>query len=309
MNLSIIVPTYNSSEFLELLVKEIQRLKEQHSWEHLEVLFIDDGSLDDSHRVAARLKQSYNFVKAYKLSRNFGHQNAVSAGLRLCTGEYVAIIDDDMQDPPELIVEMLKIAQSGYDVVYGVRKKRKEGFIKVFCYKAFYRILSNLSDIKIPLDSGDFCVMRKKVVAKMILLEERNPFLRGVRSWVGFKQTGFEYERHARVAGESGYSLRKLLAIAFDGIFSFSYLPLRIMALAGATMMTISLSYLAFVLIKWAMIGIRVEGFVATILLITLFGSFHTFCLGILGEYVARIYTESKKRPLYIISESTEAPL
>ena len=207
--ISIIVPVYNSEKFLNLLIEAIDLEKEKNKW-NLEVVLIDDGSKDYSFNKIVELAKKYTYIKGIKLSRNYGHQIAVKTGLTHRNGDYVAIIDDDLQDPPSLLPNFFTYLESGYDVAFGVRKKRKESFIKKLSYSTFYKLLKNISSTEIQLDSGDFCVMNRKVVENMLTLKEKNPFLRGIRAWLGFKQIGVEYERQARIEGESGYTLKKL---------------------------------------------------------------------------------------------------
>jgi glycosyltransferase involved in cell wall biosynthesis len=285
------------------LLEAIDAEKIKEKW-NLELLLIDDGSKDGSFLKILELKKSYHYIRGFRLARNFGHQSAVSLGLKEATGDYIAIIDDDLQDPPSLLPQFFAKLDAGYDVVYGVRKKRKENFFKVLAYNAFYRILKRLSEIEIPLDSGDFCVMKKCVVQNMLTLHERNPFLRGIRSWVGFKQIGLEYERQARLEGESGYTLKKLFKIAADGIFSFSNLPLRFITFVGLIGLSFSVVYSIYILSKLLFYGIGVEGFVTIVIMIMFFGSINLLCMGILGEYLARIYAEGKNRPHYVLAET-----
>jgi len=302
--ISIIVPVYNSRHFLSNLLCAIDEVKVRENWD-LELILIDDGSTDNSFEEIRRIAGDFPYVTGIKLSRNFGHQAAVSTGLSLCNGEYVAIIDDDLQDPPKLLPSFFDYLDNGYDVAYGVRKQRKESFLKIIAYKSFYRLLQMLSEIYIPMDTGDFCVMKRRVVDAMLFLHEKNPFLRGIRSWVGFKQIGVEYERHGREYGKSGYTLRKLLKIAADGIFSFSNLPLRLTTFLGIVALSVAIVYALYILGKFCLLGIEAPGFVTLVLMILFFGSVNLISIGIVGEYIARIYAEGKNRPHAIISEST----
>lgn len=299
---SIIVPVYNSENILPKLLERINKIACEQKW-NLQLLLIDDGSRDQSFQVISALATKYSFITGIRLSRNFGHQNAVSVGLKECTGDVVAIIDDDLQDPPELLPKMFEKLNDGFEVVYGIRKKRKEPPLKIFLYKIFYRVLKRVSMTDIPLDTGDFCVMKSIVVKHMIQMQEKNPFLRGLRSWIGFSQTGFEYERDSRDSGSTNYSLAKLTKLALDGIFSFSVLPLRMVSYLGALGICIAFSYSIYLMIKVAFFSIEVQGFTSIILSILFFGSLNLIGLGVLGEYVARIYDESKNRPLAIIAE------
>lgn len=302
-NVSIIVPIYNSSGIINNLLEAIELERISNNW-NLELLLIDDGSKDNSYEKIVKLFQTYNYIKGFKLSKNFGHQIAVKTGLSHCTGDYVAIIDDDLQDPPSLLPLFFSYLDKGYDVAYGVRKKRKESFLKRLSYNSFYRVLRTLSDIEIPLDSGDFCVMKKHVVDNMLKLHEKNPFLRGMRAWVGFKQIGVEYERSARLDGESGYTIKKLLKIAFDGIFSFSSLPIRVITILGFIGLGFAVIYSILVIIDHYANGVTVKGFASLAIIASFFGSLILICLGIIGEYIARIYDEVKDRPYVIIDKT-----
>ncbi len=301
--ISIIVPIYNSSEFMNSLLIAIDKERIQSHW-NLELLLIDDGSKDSSYAKIVELAQTYHYIKGIKLSRNFGHQIAVKTGLSHSTGDYIAIIDDDLQDPPSLLPDFFSYLDNGFEVAYGVRKKRKESFIKRFSYNSFYRILKNLSETNIPLDSGDFCVMKKIVVDNMLKLDEKNPFLRGIRAWVGFKQIGVEYERQARIDGESGYTLKKLLKIALDGIFSFSSMPIRVITILGFIGLLFAFSYSTITIYDYYNNQINTKGFSSLVILISFFSSIILICLGIIGEYIVRIYDEVRNRPYTIIEKS-----
>lgn len=301
--ISIVVPIYNSAEFMQALLDAIDAQRKASEWD-LELILVDDGSRDNSYAKIEELSKVYGYIKGVKLSKNFGHQIAVKTGLSCCTGDYIAIIDDDLQDPPSLLPGFFSYLDQGYDVAYGVRKKRKESFIKRLSYDTFYRILKSISDTHIPLDSGDFCVMTKRVVDNMLKFNEKNPFLRGIRAWVGFKQIGVVYERQARIQGESGYTLKKLLKIAMDGIFSFSTMPIRIITILGYFGLSIAVFYSIYIFIDKLLHGVPVKGFATLAILISLFSSLILICLGIRGEYVVRIYDEVRDRP-YVIIEKT----
>jgi polyisoprenyl-phosphate glycosyltransferase len=302
--ISIIVPVYNSATILPHLLKAIDEEREREHW-NLELLLIDDGSRDESYSVIERLSKQYDYIRGFQLSRNFGHQPAVRFGLRASRGEYVAIIDDDIQDPPNLLPRFFKYLDEGWDVAYGVRKKRKEWPHKILSYVLFYRLLSMLSEHPIPLDAGDFCVMKRRVVDAMLLLSERNPFLRGIRAWVGFKQVGVEYERQDRYQGESGYTFKKLLRIASDGIFSFSNIPLQIATYIGAFSLIVALVFGAYTLFMYFTQRVQIQGFTALMMFVIFFGSINMICIGIIGTYIARIYAEGKFRPDVIVAEQT----
>jgi len=303
MLISIVVPVYNSSRFLHEFFEAIDVQKNKSGW-NLELILVDDGSRDDSFSKIEELSKKYLYTKGIKLSRNFGHQAAVRTGLAYCTGDYIAIIDDDLQDPPDLLPMFFAYLDEGYDVAYGIRRRRKENVIKKLSYNLFYKLLRQMSRIDIPLDTGDFCVMKKIIADKMLTLNEKNPFLRGMRAWVGFKQIGVEYERQARIEGQSGYTLRKLLKIAFDGIFSFSVIPIKIIALTGIFGVGISIAYSIYLFIVNFLNSIEVRGFTTIAVLILFFGSLNLICLGILGEYIIRIYDETLNRPHSIIQKT-----
>ena len=301
--ISIIVPVYNSESFLHLLVEAIDIEKHKNNWD-LELILVDDGSKDFSFLKIIELAVSYSYIKGIKLSRNFGHQIAVKTGLTYCTGDYIAIIDDDLQDPPSLLPGFFSYLNSGYDVAYGVRKKRKESVFKKISYSVFYKILKGISNTEIQLDSGDFCVMKKKVVDNMLKLQEKNPFLRGIRAWLGFKQIGVEYDRFARIQGESGYTLKKLLRIAKDGIFSFSNVPIRLITTLGSIGLLFAVAYSTYIIYEYFVNLIPVKGYPSLIVIISFFSSLILICLGIIGEYIVRIYDEVRNRPFTVIEET-----
>lgn len=285
------------------LLEAIDEERLRQKWD-LELVLVDDGSRDKSYEQIVKLSKTYGYIKGIKLSRNFGHQIAVKTGLSHCSGDYIAIIDDDLQDPPNLLPGFFKYLDDGFDVAYGVRKKRKESLIKRLSYNSFYRILKRMSDTDIPLDSGDFCVMKKQVVDNMLKLQEKNPFLRGIRAWVGFKQVGVEYERHARIDGESGYTLKKLLKIAFDGIFSFSSVPIRVITILGVVGLVFAIIYSLLVIYGYFVNSIEVKGFATLAIIISFFSSLILICLGIIGEYIVRIYDEVRNRPYTVIEKT-----
>jgi glycosyltransferase involved in cell wall biosynthesis len=301
--ISILVPVYNSALFMDKLLEAIEEQRRKWNWD-LELVLVDDGSKDKSYEKIKELLGQYSYIKGIKLSKNFGHQIAVKTALSHCTGDYVAIIDDDLQDPPSLLQNFFKYLDEGYAVAYGVRKKRKESIIKRLAYSSFYRILKAMSDIHIPIDSGDFCVMKREVVDNMLKLQEQNPFLRGIRAWVGFKQIGVEYERAARFDGQSGYSLKKLLKIAMDGIFSFSSAPIRLITFLGLLGFGFAVVYSILVVYAYFKHKIPVQGFSTLAIIISFFSSLILICLGIIGEYIVRIYDEVRHRPYVVIAET-----
>lgn len=300
--ITVVVPCYNESAVLVPLYHRLTAAAE--SWnEPFEILLVDDGSdaetwqqIDEIHGLDPRWK-------AVRFSRNFGHQTAVSVGLRYASGDAVVVIDADLQDPPEQIGRLIARWREGYDVVYAVRRKRKEGLFRRFCYAAFYRLLAGMSDTPIPLDSGDFCLMDRKVVDVLNAMPEHKRFVRGLRAWVGFRQIGVEYERKVRIAGRTHYTLGKLAQLAADGIFSSSTLPLRLAARLGLVVCLIALLATALVLAQ-PMFGHQVASGAATLIAVLFLGGVQLICLGILGEYIGRIYEEVRGRPQGIVSQT-----
>lgn len=298
--LTVIVPIFNEENNIDLLYREI--LKVSKDYTNYEIVFVNDGSKDSSEDIINKLCEENQFVKLINLSRNFGHQIAITAGLKKSKGDVVVIIDGDLQDPPEVIPKLIEKWKDGYEVVYAIRQKRKENFFKRIAYFMFYRILKTISDINIPLDSGDFSAIDRKVVDQMNKFPERNRFVRGIRSWVGFNQVGVKYERSLRFSGEPKYSYNKLLKLAYDGLISFSHRPLKI-----ATKLGVITTLMAFIIIVYILYlnffrNIDVRGWSSTIVVILFLGGIQLLMIGALGEYIARIYDEVRSRPNYIIS-------
>ena len=308
--LSVLIPCYNESEVLPLMVARLKTSLDKLgvSWE---VVFVDDGSKDSTFSQLMEVHREDSRFKVLSFSRNFGHQAALSAGLAAVSGEFVAVLDADLQDPPELLERCLKILAEGNDVVYAVRRKRKESAVKRMAYALFYRGLRLIAEVDIPLDSGDFCVMRRNVVDVLRRMPERNLFLRGMRAWSGFRQVGLEYERETRAAGETKYPFRRLLRLATDGVFAFSTVPLRIATFLGFAGVIISLLITAFIL-GWRFIGFEfmghrateLPGWTAVVCLVLFLGGVQFLILGVLGEYIGRIYGEVKQRPRWIVREA-----
>jgi dolichol-phosphate mannosyltransferase len=295
---------------LQLLEARLQSYLQELgvSWE---VIFVDDGSKDATFDQLAAMHARECRFKVISFTRNFGHQAALSAGLDHAKGKAVAILDADLQDPPELIGRCLAKLREGYDVVYAVRRKRKENVFKRAMYSLYYRLLRWSAEVDIPRDSGDFCVMQRHVVAVLRAMPERNVFLRGLRAWSGFRQFGLEYERHARAAGETKYPFKKLLRLAADGVFAFSTVPLRVATGVGLVFVLSSIG-LSIFLISWRFGGFAFMGHKASELpgwtgltfLILFLGGVQFLILGILGEYIGRIYSEVKQRPRWVIGKT-----
>jgi dolichol-phosphate mannosyltransferase len=305
--LSVVIPCFNESEVLPLLRQRLTASLDGLGVEW-EAVFIDDGSVDDTWDQLSQMHGCDRRFKAIAFSRNFGHQTAVAAGLAHARGEVVAVLDADLQDPPELLAECLEHWRQGDDVVYCVRKTRKESPPKRLAYAAFYRLLRSLSDVQIPFDSGDFCVMDRRVVDVVVRMPERHLFMRGMRAWAGFRQRALPYDRPARAAGETKYPLVKLLRLASDGIFSFTVIPLRLAAWLGAFSILGCAAVAGFVL-AWRLLGFRfmghmqseLPGWAGIILLLVVIGSMQMTFLGIIGEYIGRIYEEIKGRPRWVV--------
>lgn len=301
--ISVVAPVLNEELVVEDFYRRTAAVLKKLS-QDFEIIFVDDGSNDYTLSKLKKIHQDDHNVRIISFSRNFGHAAAISAGLEYASGDAVAIIDSDLQDPPEVIYEFVNKWREGYDVVYGIRLKRKEFFLKRFSYWFFYRLLCRLSSIDIPLDAGDFSLLDRKVVKVINLLPERNRFLRGLRSWAGFKQYGLKYERSQRLVGQTKYSFKKLLRLALDGIFSFSYLPLRLTTFVGLAVAIIGFVAAMLVLYLRLVRGVvGVPGFTSIIITILFIGGVQLVAIGIVGEYLARVYDEVKHRQLYVIEE------
>lgn len=308
--ISIVIPIFNEEENLTQLYTRLTNASP--SWkDSYEVVLVDDGSVDQSYSMMKELSERDAHFKIVKLSRNFGHQAAISAGIKTAKGDAVVVMDGDLQDPPEELHRFLDKWREGYEVVYAVRTKRKEHLLKKAAYAIFYRILDLISEIDIPLDSGDFCVMDRKVVNVMLQqMPEKIRFVRGLRAFSGFKQIGVKYERAQRAAGEAKYTLKKLIQLAIDGLFGFSTFPLRLATYFGF-IIAIPSFLLGFFFVIHRIFDFKVLGYspsdtpgLATLAVGTFFiGGLTLIILGILGEYIGRIYYEVKKRPQYIIEK------
>ncbi|MCX6198656.1 MAG: glycosyltransferase family 2 protein [Bacteroidetes bacterium] len=301
--ISFIVPLYNEQESFSILVERLNKLMDTCSSQSFEVVMVNDGSKDrtaELMQVNALNDARYHCVF---LSRNFGHQLALSAGLSVARGtEAVMCIDGDLQDPPELFTEFYKLFKEGNEVVYAVRRNRKENWFKKFAYHFYYRLLKKISNIEVNLDSGDFALLSRKVVDILNQLPEESRYLRGLRSWVGFQQTSFEYDRPERAAGETKYSLGMLYRLAYNGIFNFSDFPVKFITNMGIATVLISLSYFIYTIVKRFVFHVPVvEGFTGLLFTIILFSGVQLISLGIIGEYVLRIFFQVKGRPLFII--------
>lgn len=302
--ISVIVPIYNEEQVIPELYRRLTRVMDDIG-EPWEMVCINDGSQDRSAQLLLELHLADPRIKLVNFSRNFGHQIAITAGMDYVQGEAVVIIDADLQDPPELISQMVEKWRAGYEVVYAVRAERRgESFFKLWTARLFYRLLRRITEVDIPLDAGDFRLMDRKVVLSMRQLRESHRFMRGLSSWVGFRQIGVEYERAERYAGETKYPLRKMVRLTIDAITSFSYLPLRLGTYFGFFLALLSLLGI-LVTIALRLSGNNAFYGQATTLVSVLFlGGIQLIFLGVLGEYLGRIYDEVKERPLYIVSQA-----
>jgi dolichol-phosphate mannosyltransferase len=302
--LSIVVPCYNEEPCLEALHARISGAARAAVGEDYEIVLVNDGSRDGSWREMRRLSAADPHLVAINLSRNHGHQLALTAGLDLCCGAQILIIDADLQDPPELLSDMrATMAAEEADVVYAVRRKREgETLFKKVTAAAFYRALDHITDTPIPLDTGDFRLMSRRALDALLSLPEQARFIRGMVAWIGFRQVPFLYDRAERHAGDTKYPFSKMMSFAFDAVTGFSTAPLRFAShlglfLTGATLLT-----LLYVLVGW-MMGTTVQGWTSTMLVVLTLGAMQMFVLGMIGEYLGRLYVESKRRPLYLVAD------
>ncbi len=305
-SLSVVLPVFNEHETVPDLYSRLTQVLDAEQLPY-EMVFVDDGSSDGSPRLLYQLAVRDSRVTVVELARNFGHQVAISAGLDFARGKAVAVMDADLQDPPEFLPQLLAAWRNGYDVVYGVRTLRKESWPKRTAYTLFYRLLRKAANVDIPLDAGDLCIMDRKVVDELCSMPERNRFVRGLRSWIGLRQLGLPYERQARHAGRSKYSFGRLLLLALDGFISFSHIPLRLASMLGIAISLLSFAATAFYFLKTLITGLTPAGFPTIVVAIFFFSGIQLLFIGVLGEYVGRIFDEVKRRPLYVIRRVTRS--
>lgn len=301
---SVVIPMYNEELVVETTYNRLKSVMDTIE-DKYELVFVNDGSRDKTVEILGRICEKDPNVKLVDFSRNFGHQVAITAGMDFAEGDTVVVIDGDLQDPPELIPEMIKKWKEGYDVVYGKRLKRKgETFFKKFTAKLFYRLLNNLTEVDIPVDTGDFRLIDRKVCDALKQVNERNRYIRGLVSWLGFKQTSIEFNREERFAGETKYPLKKMLKFATDAIISFSFKPLRLASYAGFLLSFFSFIYLLVVLYQRLFTYRAITGWASTMAVSLFFNGIVLLMLGIIGEYIGRIYDEAKGRPLYLVKKT-----
>ena len=301
IDISIVVPLYNEEDVFDKLIQRLTSVIDKTEFS-CEVILVNDGSSDKTDELIQKICKEDTRFTGVLLSRNHGHQLAVTAGLQYVRGKKGAmIIDGDLQDPPELINQFYDLLKSGYDVIYAVRKNRKESFIKKMAYSSYYRLQKKVSNFNIPIDSGDFSMLSRRVVDTMNSMPEQSRYLRGMRAWVGYKQIAYEYDRDERHAGETKYSWSKLFELAFNGIFNFSDFPVKIITRLGFLTVIFSLIYFGYNIYRKIYYNDVPQGFSATILAIILFSGVQLISLGLIGEYVLRIYNQVRNRPLFIV--------
>ncbi|MBP1464756.1 glycosyltransferase family 2 protein [Candidatus Chloroploca sp. M-50] len=302
VELSLVIPAFNEAQNLPTLYQRIIAALDPLGLSY-EIIFVNDGSRDQTLALLQEMARQDERVLVVDLARNFGHQVAISAGMDYSHGQAVAIMDADLQDPPEILPAFIAKWREGYEVVYAIREQRKECMLKQLAYLSFYRILKRIAQIDIPLDAGDFCVMDRRVVDILNGMPERNRFVRGIRSWVGFRQTGLAYERHARYAGKPKYTISKLIYLALDGLVSFSYIPLRMISIAGLIVSLLSILIAIGYAIQRLTIGLSPPGFATLVVAVFFFAGIQLITIGVIGEYVGRIFEEVKHRPLYVVRQ------
>ena len=302
--ISIVIPCYNEQDVIEETFARLRQLCNNLTDYDFEVICVDDGSRDKTYNLLCAAALANPQLRIVKFSRNFGHQIAVTAGIDAAGGDAVVLIDADLQDPPEIVSQMIAKWEEGFDVIYGVRTSRAgESAFKRASARGFYRFLNTLSEVPIPLDTGDFRLMSRPVVDVLKSMPERHRFVRGMVAWIGFKQTALPYERAERFAGESKYPLRKMVRFAMDGILSFSIKPLRLAVGLGLASAAVAMVGIAYALALRIFSSVWVEGWTALMIAVLFMGGVQLLSLGIIGEYIGRIYSEVKRRPLYIVDE------
>jgi dolichol-phosphate mannosyltransferase len=299
--LSIAIPLYNEEPTILELLRQVRCNLDNIPGGPHEILLVDDGSSDRTFDIAADAAAYDPRIVVISLSRNFGHQSAVSAALDNVTGDAVIVMDGDLQDSPEIIRDFVREYNRGFDVVYAQRIRRKEGWLLRSCYFIFYRLIALFSNLRLPLDAGDFALLSRRVIDELRGMPEHHRYLRGLRAWVGFRQTGIQVERSNRYSGRSKYSFFKLLGLAFDGIFAFSVVPLRVATIVGLVTILCSSAFATYSIYVRVFLGQSPQGFTAIILVTTFLSGVQLLFLGIIGEYLGRVYEESKGRPHYIV--------
>jgi polyisoprenyl-phosphate glycosyltransferase len=306
--LSVVIPCYNEEAVIHELYHRVTRACRSQVGDRYELVFVNDGSFDETWAMLQELAHNDDRIVAVDLSRNHGHQLALSAGLSLARGERILVIDADLQDPPELLSEMMRLMDGGADVVYGQRVERDgETWFKRVSARAFYRLLLRMTDVGIPPDTGDFRLMRRPVLEALLAMPEQQRFIRGMVAWIGFRQVPLEYHRDRRFAGETKYPLRKMLTFAIDAITGFSTSPLRISFYVACLFLLFALVTIIYVLMSWLYLE-PVHGWTSMFLTVLILSSVQLFSLAVIGEYLGRVFMQTKQRPLFIIREIVAAP-
>ncbi|MBS4027060.1 MAG: glycosyltransferase family 2 protein [Ignavibacteriales bacterium] len=300
--ISIVIPLYNEQETIPELHRRLTDAMKKVGDDY-EIIFVNDNSKDNSFEVMKKFSQQDSHLKVIDLARNFGHQVAISAGIDSANGDAVILMDGDLQDPPELLPEMIAKWKSGFEVVYTMKKSRKENALKRFAFHSFYELMQRFSSIPIPMEAGNFSLMDRKVVSVLQTMQERNRYLAGMRAWIGFRQTGIWFDREARFAGKPQMTISRLINFALDGLFSFSNAPLRLATYVGFGSAFVAFLGMLYVLYAKLFTNTALIGWASTILSILFIGGMILLTLGIIGEYVGRIYDEVKQRPLYVVRE------
>ncbi|TGM12417.1 glycosyltransferase [Leptospira selangorensis] len=308
--LSLVIPVYNEEKTIPELVKRLRGLltilKEKHRFgkEDTEILFVNDGSRDGTFDVLKKFCESEPGFFLLNLSRNYGHQLAITAGIDTARGETVAVMDGDLQDPPEFVADLYAKMSEGYDVVYARRKKREgESFFKLITAHVFYRILKKLTRFEIPIDTGDFRIMSRRVTNVLVSMKEQHRYIRGLIAWIGFRQTGLEYDRDERFDGETKFSVSKMLKFALDGITSFSSAPLKFSSYLGFTSAFFGALYTIYILYLKLFTDNTIQGWTSVMIVALVLGGIQLIALGMIGEYLSRVHDQSKNRPLYVIEK------
>ena len=305
---SIVVPCFNEQEVIEVTHKRLTSICTLVAGEEYQIIYVNDGSTDSTWSILEHLSNDDPHTIAIKLTRNFGHQAALTAGLQLATGERTLMIDADLQDPPELLPDMMLKMDEGYDVVYGKRIARDgETKFKKSTASIFYRLLSGLTDIHIPQDAGDFRLISRRALDALLSLPEQHRFVRGMVAWLGYRQYALPYHRHARFAGISKYPMKKMFRLALDAITGFSVKPLRIAIYFSLAALIASIGLAVYAILSWWLLDV-VKGWTSLLIVISFFSAANFLCLGIFGEYLGRLFTESKSRPLFLIEEIQHNP-
>ncbi|HEX3676756.1 MAG TPA: glycosyltransferase family 2 protein [Sphingomicrobium sp.] len=302
--LSIVVPCFNEQECLGALHERLGAAARKAVAEDYEIVLVNDGSKDSSWERMLQMAEADRHLVAINLSRNHGHQLALTAGLDLCRGETVMVIDADLQDPPELLPEMMQVMrEEGADIVYGVRRSRSgETAFKRATAHGFYRLLSRATEVDIPVDTGDFRLMSRRALDALLAMPEQARFIRGMVAWIGFKQIPYAYDRHERFAGTTKYPLKKMLRFAFDALTGFSGAPLKLASHAGLALSIGSIILILYIAYAWAA-GQSIQGWTSLMLVVVVLGAVQMFVLALMGEYIGRLYNEAKRRPLYVVQE------